>query len=242
MRSTRVSINLHCCSSKLFRSSDFTQGHAVNSVWDYSFGCPFPSIFSNSWRECTIFHSVLHACRELILDFLRLLESILLPHIFIIVKDTASQVGVKFHKVFGAWALSIKGEFCEFIFWEMFNDFSKQSIFFSPSVSRFPEFSPAFQSGCLPGYLGAPGCILLGMNYTSASYNTSLERYFLGQTGCYCDFFTTRTWPHLLNFSLSIITAQLWQNGIGLGKGWFLPPLKSAARFPLTLVGGRSNL
>jgi len=50
MLSTRISINLQCCSPKLFRSSDFAQGHAVNSVWDYSFGCPFPSIFSNSWR------------------------------------------------------------------------------------------------------------------------------------------------------------------------------------------------
>jgi len=29
MLSTRISINLQCCSPKLFRSSDFAQGHAV---------------------------------------------------------------------------------------------------------------------------------------------------------------------------------------------------------------------
>lgn len=74
---------------------------------------------------------------------------------------------------------------------------NKFSFFF---LSRFPEFSPEFQSGCLPGYLGTSGCIL-GMS------DVSLEHYLLGQTGCYCDFFTTRTQP--LHFSPFIITVQL---------------------------------
>lgn len=38
-----------------------------------------------------MFYSVLHACRELTLGFVRLVESILLHHILIIINDASSQ-------------------------------------------------------------------------------------------------------------------------------------------------------
>lgn len=117
---------------------------------------------------------------------------------------------------------------------------SQNSLFFI--LSRFLEFSPEFQSGRLPEYPGTPGCILLSVNDTSGSFNTSPEHYFLGQIECHFGFLMTGTWLCFSNFSSSIITLQLQQNGIGLRKGYFLQLLISAARLPLILMGGESNL
>lgn len=88
----------------------------------------------------------------------------------------------------------------------MFKVLSKQSFFTLP---RFSEFSPEFQSGRLPEYPGTPGCILLSVNDTSGSFNTSPEHYFLGQIECHFGFLMTGTWPCFLNSSSSIKTLQL---------------------------------
>lgn len=168
----------------------------------------FPSIFFNSWRQCAVFYSVLHACRELTLGFVRPVESILLHHILIIINDTSSQVAEKLHRGFGAWALSNENKFCQSpIFLNDVQGALKTVFFFT--LSRFSEFSPEFQSGRLPEYPGTPGCILLSVNDTSGSFNTSPEHYFLGQIECHFGFLMTGTWPCFLNSSSSIKTLQL---------------------------------
>lgn len=78
-----------------------------------------------------MFYFALHACRELTLGFVRLVESILLHHILIIINDVSSQAAEKLHKGFGARAISNENKFCQSPFsLVIFNALSKQSFFY----------------------------------------------------------------------------------------------------------------